>query len=255
MRRKLLTLLALLLLVAVTLGSNCDKNKITNPLGEEIDSVNPSHGCPGDTVTVNGVGFTAASIIVFDLNGGTSSAQATIKSYTTTTATIRVPNLPPGTYKIRPADGSHGPSFTIDNCNATPTPSPTATPTPGGPTSTPTPTSAAATATATPTPTTGPPSSTPTPTPVGAPSVTSTDDSNVGDNDLFDIFGSGLGNCSQVTVTLEDGSGHVYALTCIIGDDLSVQVKVPPGIPPGTYHICVTRGGLKGCSTFTITKH
>lgn len=254
MRRKLLALLGLALLVSVTLGGNCDKKGVTNPLGEEITSINPSHSCPGDIVTVTGVGFTAASVILF--GSGPSPAQATIKSYTATTATIRVPNLPPGTYTVHPEDQA-GPSFTIDNCSPTPTLSPTATPTSGSAaaTNTPTPTSPAATNTPTPTPTAGPPSPTPTATATGAPSVSSTDDSNVGDNDLFDIFGSGLGNCSQVTVTLEDDSGHVFALTCILGDDQSIQVKVPPGIPPGTYHVCVTRSGVKGCSSFTITKH
>jgi hypothetical protein len=236
MGRKLLILFAGFVLIAATVGSHCDeKTGPTNPLGDQVSSITPNHGCPGDTVTVNGVGFTGSTTIYFF--GAGPPIVATIKTVATTQVTIVVPNLPPGNYLV----GSGGildptTTFTVDNCGQ-PTPTPTVT-----------------AITRTPTATQPPVTVSPTPTVSGAPVVTSADVSEVQDGTTFDIFGSGLGACSAITVTFEN-STNSYVVTCFFGDGQSVQVKVPVGIPPGFYNVCVTRGGLKGCSSFTIQKH
>jgi hypothetical protein len=86
--------------------------------------------------------------------------------------------------------------------------------------------------------------------------VSSADVTQVSDNTTFGIFGSNLGPCTQITVDFEllSPGGATYVLTCLFGDSQSVQVRVPLGIPPGNYVICVEEGPLKGCSTFTVKK-
>ena len=95
----------------------------------------------------------------------------------------------------------------------------------------------------------------PTVTPIpGAPVVAGTSTDIIVDGSTFDISGTGLGNCPIVIVTL-DTTTNSYVITCLFGDDQSIQVTVPTGIPPGTYNVCVTRNSMKGCSSFQITKH
>lgn len=131
--------------------------------------------------------------------------------------------------------------FTL-NFSGTPT-----TPTPPVTTVTPVPVTA--------TPTFPGPTATPqiTMTPIyGAPVITGTSLDNLTVGTVFDIFGNNLGNCSQVTVFLQNANG-THPLTCQFGDSQSIQVQVPTGTPTGTYHTCVMNQMGTGCTSWNMT--
>ena len=140
----------------------------------------------------------------------------------------------------------------------TPSPTTPTPPTPGTPPPTTTPTSPPPTLTLTPnlptnTPTIPGPTSTPLP---GAPVVTATSTDDVNDGSVFDAFGMNLGACNVAAATFE-GMPGVFPLLCQFGDPQSMQLQVPVGgaIPVGSYNLCVTRKGLKGCTNFQMRKH
>jgi hypothetical protein len=268
MIRKLLTVFAGFVLISVCVGSRC--NEKTTPTGVKnprLDGISPSHGCPGSQATIMGNDLTGANEVDF-VQSGVTIGTAQILSKSDSQDQILIPNLPPGSYNVLVNKDFLNPrSFTIDSC-ATPTPTLTSTqppvtltpsPTPSASTPSPTGTSAGPTSTRTPTPspTATPGTATPTPTPPsGAPVVSSADATQVSDNSIFDVFGSNLGPCTQITVELDLSSPPktAYVLTCLFGDSQSVQVRVPTGIPPGDYIVCVDEGPLKGCGTFHIKK-
>jgi PKD repeat protein len=126
---------------------------------------------------------------------------------------------------------------------------------PGGTLPTSTPTVPETNHTATPTP----PQATPTPTATvpqtGAPVIYSTSTDDVFDGDSFEIDGMNLGGCSSTTTF--EGTNGKFPLMCQFGDDLSIEVKVPTGgvIPAGMYNVCIMKMSLKNCTNFQMRKH
>ncbi len=179
--------------------------------------------------------------LVFTVDGSTTptpvpteTPTVTVTTTPTTTATVTETTTPTTTATVTETTTPTTTATTTPTTTSTPTPIPTVTPSV-------TPTT---TATTTPTP------------PPGAPVITSTDapGNTVSDNVIFDFFGSNLAGCSSITVTFEAGS-NVYVITCMFGDNQSVQVKIPANkIPAGLYKLCAKVGALKGCSAFNMTK-
>lgn len=146
-------------------------------------SVTPPTGKPGETITVNGTGFSchggnAVAIVTFNGTGENGSGTP-IACDGTFAVSFRVPDIAIGTYTIQAKGYASPPANTPPTDTDTPTPTPTDTPTATAtstPTSTPT-----ATPTLTPTPTPTPtststptPTNTPTPTPTSTPTPTNT---------------------------------------------------------------------------------
>jgi PKD repeat protein len=258
-----------------------------------VASFNPTHGPVGTRVTILGTnfGFPDTKVKFFphfkaNILSQTNTAIETEVPQDAEDGPLRIVN-PYG-------EGASVAVFLVDLLvHPLPTPTPTATPTTASVTNTPTPTTTALSTTATPTPTTtalsttatptrtpttlpatatptrtpttGAPTSTPTltrtptrtPTPVpGGPVITSADNPpTVHDGDSFDVFGTGLGGCASTWALVAVPGGQVFTITCVLGDDLSVQVKIPSGIPAGTYKIRVTRtDSMSYTSTFTLMK-